>query len=67
MILLNDYLNKICIIEKDNILFICLFHEKIKNYPNKNDDMVIELNERNMLLDQFDSSYDYEDVKYIED
>ena len=65
-ILLNDYLNKICIIEKDNILFIFLFHKKIKNYPNKNNDIEIELSERNVLQNQFDPAYEYEDEKYIE-
>ena len=65
-ILLNDYLNKICSIEKDNILFIFLFHKKIKNNPNKNNDIEIELSERNVLQNQFDPAYEYEDEKYIE-
>ena len=65
-VLLNDYLNKIIIIEKDNILFIFLFHKKIKNYPNKNNDIEIELSERIVLQNQFDPAYEYEDEKYIE-
>ena len=68
-ILLNDYLNKIIIIEKDNILFIFLFHINLNTFPNKNNNNIIniELSERKMFPKPFDETgYDYEDLKYYE-
>ena len=68
-ILLNDYLNKIIIIEKDNILFIFLFHINLNTFPNKNNNNIIniELSGRKMFPKPFDETgYDYEDLKYYE-
>ena len=71
-VLLNDYLNKIIIIEKDNILFIFLFHANIKAFPKENNDdnnnsIKIELSEISVFPKPIkDTAYEYKDLRYYE-
>ena len=65
-ILLNDYLNKIIIIEKNDILFIFLFHVNLKRFLNKNI-INFEVSERKRFPKTiYESGYNYEDIKYYE-
>ena len=71
-VLLNDYLNKIIVIEKDNILFIFLFHGNVKTLPNENNDdnntsIQIQLSEIRVFPKTIkDQAYEYKDLRYYE-
>ena len=69
-IILNDYLNKICIIEKNNILFISIFNSRINPFPNNYSDIFVKIEsqtERKRFLKEWkDSGYYFEDDKYYE-
>ena len=74
-VILSEFLNKILIVEKNNILFIYLFHSKIKpvlKAPNDNKIYIIiekqsEQSDRIIFPNELnDSGYNYVDEQYYE-